>query len=218
MQVEKVKITEIKEKGPTGKYVSIYVDGKFWKRVTKEFLISWGIKKEQEISTDELEQIGCFAENARAENHILRLLSFRGRSINEIKMRLGRAGFSEEAVESAVDKLKRQGYLNDRDFARIWIDERFNSKRYGRHKIKQELYQKGVEKEIIESELSRLSEADEKEHALQLARKKYNQDTTTDAAGLERRMYQFLIRRGFDSCLAKEVMGEVLAPEEKRLG
>ena len=211
---ERVKITEIRDKGRQGKKVSVYVNGAFWKTLSKELLYSCGIKEEQEISVEELEKIGLLIERVSAENYCFRLLSFRGRSIKEIGSRLGLAGFSGEVIESVVAGLKEKGYLDDIDFARMWAEERFNSGKYGKRRIRQELSGKGVERTIIDSQLSLLSEREEREHALELVFKKYRGTATSDPLKLQRRVYQFLLRRGFDAELAREAIAIVCSETE----
>ncbi len=112
------------------------MNGEFWKRVRVDLLASRGLREEQEISVAELAEIGSRIEMTSAEDSGLRLLSVRSRSVHEMRDRLEQAGFTKQGTESTIDKLKVQGYLDDREFARMWAKERFEVKSYGRHRIR----------------------------------------------------------------------------------
>ncbi len=73
-----------------------------------------------------------------------------------------------------------------------------------------------MDKEIIESELSSLSEAEERDHAVCLALKQYRKAEINDSEKLRRRLYEYLIRRGFDSSLAKQALKQVVSSEERK--
>lgn len=123
--------------------------------------------------------------------------------------RLHRRGFSATATETVIEKLKQQKYLDDHDFVRMWINERVASKKWGKIKIRSELVSKGVDREIINTELSRYSDQEEKELALNLARKKYLESRNLDPMTRRRRLCQFLNRHGFDSSTIREIAREV---------
>ena len=66
-----------------------------------------------------------------------------------------------------VQKLKKQGFINDEDFAERFAE---NSKK-GKRLIKIELLKKGVDKELAEKSLETKSEEQELENAQKLAEK-----------------------------------------------
>lgn len=84
-------------------------------------------------------------------NLALRYLSFRPRSEKEIRDYLRKKKVQESLVEIIITKLKEQKFLNDEEFARIWIESRMRFKPRSMKLIKIELSQKGVPKEIIEA-------------------------------------------------------------------
>ena len=74
-----------------------------------------------------------------------------------------------------------------------------------------ELMRKGVDRKIINTELSCYSDQEEKEFALDLARKKYLQSRNLDPMKRRRRLYQFLSSHGFDSSTIREIAREVVS-------
>jgi len=147
----------------------------------------------------------CSEDKRKALDYGARLLSFRNRSVKELEGRLKRSGFSEAATEEAIQKLSQLGYLDDVAFARLWISDRFRLRNMGKKRVKFELLEKGVDRKLVEAELSKYSDEDEKERALILAKKKCLRDRDPDPVKRCRRLYKFLATKGFDPSLCGEI-------------
>jgi regulatory protein len=144
------------------------------------------------------------AEKARA--YAFLLLKFRLRSENELLVRLKQKGFSEELSQDTVNFLKDKEFVNDRVFARGWVASRLR-RPLGLSKIRQELIQKGLDKEIIDSALSQVKEFyNESQIVSQLAQKRFSKIKGIEPVKAKARVYAYLIRRGF----AVDIVGEVV--------
>lgn len=105
--------------------------------------------------------------------------------------------FSEEAAEDAVSYVREFGYINDERYAFNYIMYRIHDK--SRQKIFQELQQKGVDRQTIQSAWEEAEELEAPdEHALLLSQieKKYPPDTEIDERQM-RRLLGYFARRGF---------------------
>ncbi len=144
------------------------------------------------------------AESARA--YAFLLLKFRLRSENELKTRLKQKGFSEELSKETVNFLKDKEFIDDRVFARSWVASRLK-RPFGFRKIKQELIQKGLDKEIIENSLSQVKEHyNESQIVSQLAQQRFSKLKGIEPLKAKARVYAYLIRRGF----APDVVSEII--------
>lgn len=83
-----------------------------------------------------------------------RFLGVRARSESEVRRRLTVAGYPVELVEAALGRLIEQGYLDDEQFARTWVESRDRARPRGERALRLELAQKGVSREIIETVLA----------------------------------------------------------------
>ena len=83
----------------------------------------------------------------------LRLLSYRPRSIREIKKRLTKTNADTNTINRVINNLIEQNLLNDQEFARWWVDQRVKFRPRGNYALTQELAQKGLDREIIDSVL-----------------------------------------------------------------
>jgi len=86
----------------------------------------------------------------RARETALRLLGARPRSTAELRARLRRAGAPLESVVSVITDLTNDGYLNDLEFARAWVQNRLAVRPCGALRLRSELREKGVASSLIE--------------------------------------------------------------------
>ncbi len=80
----------------------------------------------------------------------LKYLSYRERSISEVRERLKEKNFGSSEINKAVDYLLKAGYLNDERFAELLASSRIRNKNWGPAKIAFDLSSKGIAKEIIQ--------------------------------------------------------------------
>ncbi len=107
----------------------------------------------------------------QAKDKALRLLEFRSHSERELCDKLKRAGAREEDIEEILDFCRNYGFVDDRKFAANKARDLKNLKKYGKRRIKAELYSKGIDGEYIEEALCFL-EDDEEDMLLPLVQKK----------------------------------------------
>ena len=143
-------------------------------------------------------------EKARA--YAFLLLKFRLRSENELKARLRQKGFSEEASQDTVNFLRDKKFIDDNVFAKAWVSSRLK-RPLGLRKIRQELVQKGLAKEVISNALGRAKEHyDESQIISQLAKQKILKMRGIEPLKAKARIYGYLMRRGF----SPDAIGEVV--------
>ncbi len=84
----------------------------------------------------------------RIDNHIMRWLSRREYSVQELVSKLVRKGYNVQLSRLRVERFKVQGWQSDERFAaNLWSTRR--NQRYGSRRIIAELRQKGISKEVI---------------------------------------------------------------------
>jgi len=81
----------------------------------------------------------------------LRILSYRDHSAKETVTKLVQKGHKREYAESAVEKLKEYGYINDERYAKYLAESLLERKGMNVRAIKTELLQKGISKEIADN-------------------------------------------------------------------
>jgi regulatory protein len=148
------------------------------------------------------------------KSRALNLLSYRARSVEELRRSLREREFPETSIEETIEWLKEYGYLNDEQFAADLAAGRVRNKNWGVRKITSDLARRGIESEIITkivTELSGESEESTAERALEKwLQKRFGSEENTPALPLDRKVYASAFRhleaRGFSSHLIYTVL------------
>jgi regulatory protein len=142
----------------------------------------------------------------KALNLALRFLSFRSRSIKEVRDFLSKKGLPEKEIENLINYLVELGFLDDKKFAKTWIEERQKYKNKSRLALKLELQKKGVKPEIIEELLNESS--NDYETAKEFIKKKRERFANLDWNSFVKRVAGGLRQKGFSWETIKKVLDE----------
>jgi regulatory protein len=202
------EITDVRERRNKAR---VFVDGEFWAEIDAGVAIERGLLREgAAFSREELDKARVAGERPLAMGRALNLLGYRARSEAEIRERLGRYGYAGETIEAVVVRLGELGYLDDAEFARLKAREK--ARRYGPRRVSAELRKSGVgeelAREVLEEEFAGCSEVGEARSA---AARRYN-GRGSDAEA--RRVYGFLVRRGYSAEVCAQVAREYREPPE----
>lgn len=215
------KITAIREQKRKGRF-NVYLDGKFAFGLPAEALAKAGLKIGQEISEKEIKKLRDKNIEGKLYNQALKFLSYRPRSEKEVGDYLRRkisvrqlAGQRQSAlIESVASRLKSQDLINDSEFTKWWIEQRQSFKPKGIYALTQELGQKGISREIIDSLVTgHWSPVTERALALKAIHKKLKLLRSLTPKEFRLKLTAFLSRRGFSYETIKLVLDEILSRE-----
>jgi len=105
-------------------------------------------------------------------------------------------------VETVLGRLTEAGYLDDRVFAQNYIQSRFTSHPSGRRLLEMKLRAKGIPTTAIRETLAEIEPEAEEAAAQDLAKKKAATLKNLEPMVRKRRIFQFLINRGFSPEIA----------------
>ena len=212
-------ITKIESQKKNPKRRSVFLDGKFAFGVDEEVVSRLGLKKGESLTGQDLKQILLQKSENEAKDVALRFLSFRRRTEKEIKLKLQKKGYDEKTIKRTIEKLKEYDLINDLEFATAWVKERLAYKPRGKRLLVQELWKKGIRKEIIDRVTGELCR-DENKSVLELLERITKKYKNFDPQVARRRMYGYLLRRGFSYGTAKSAMEQsfIPLPSGERIG
>jgi len=145
----------------------------------------------------------------KARNYAFLLLKFRPRSEKEICERLKRKRFDAGVIRLTLGFLKEKNFINDSDFSRSWVESRL-SKRLGAKRIRQELRLKGIDKEVIESQLGEFKDSFPEDKIVRdIAREKMKRFSNIEPQKAKRRIYGYLMRRGFSAGIIMDILRQL---------
>ena len=113
-------------------------------------------------------------------------------SKRDVRSKLEKYGFNSSAIELAIKQAEEYGYINDKEYALMLTKSKSNK---SKAEIKQALFQKGIASTIIKEATDDISEQEEKNKALELA-KKYMKNKEINQKTLAS-LYAYLSRKGF---------------------
>jgi regulatory protein len=145
----------------------------------------------------------------KAKEYAFFLLKFRQRSRHEIFERLKKKQFSETVIQETISFLKDRKFIDDSAFTRQWIESRIN-KPMGFRRLREELIRKGIDKEIIESQLEEIKkDYDEEGIVAGIISNKLTSLQGLDPQKAKRRLYAYLLRRGFSPDIVIEEINRI---------
>lgn len=174
--------------------INVFLDGAFafgLSRITAAWL-----EVGQNLSEEDICRLRDHDEHEKAMQSALRYLSLRNRSEYEVLKKLSEKGFSQEAIEEVLDKLKSRDYLGDFTFAKEWVENRVTTKPRGRKLLIYELKQKRVGEDEIQNAMEGLPE--EEELALAAVKKISGRIMNLDKNKFRKKVSDYLFRRGFN--------------------
>ena len=168
----------------------------------------------QEVDEEELSRWVASRQYKSALEKSVAMLAARACSEGEIRTKLRRTGYAPETADRVIARLRKEGFVNDREFARQWAAGRTGMK-YGPRRIAQELGMKGVARTDAEEAVSEIPEEEMLENAVLLARKALSgAKAGEDPRKTRQRITAYVVRRGYDWDTAREACARVLNPEE----
>ena len=168
----------------------------------------------QQLSDQEIEDLKAADLRSRGYNKALRFLAARPRSQAEVRRNLqafrprdGRR-LSETQTEWILAKLHEQQYLDDREFARFWVEQRNRFRPIAPRALQYELRQKGVNDRVAQEIINEMSDAASACEAAARSRL-YKWREESSPIQFRRKMSGFLQRRGFDWDVAQDVIDRI---------
>lgn len=154
------------------------------------------IEEGEYISQEICEKIFTDIVGKRAKKRAMHLLEQMDRTEQQLREKLQLSEYPARCIDDAIAYVKKFHYLDDVRYAEIFT--RYKKERMSRQQIKQKLMMKGVSRDIISSAIEDEYDVDERIHIRSILEKKHFSSDTADE-GEFRRIYNYLLRRGFRS-------------------
>ena len=138
-----------------------------------------------------------------AHTEAVKRLARQPQSRATLRQRLVRLGYTDAAIDAALDRAEGDGYLNDQEYAASLVRRR--TKGRGHALIAQELRAKGIDELAAAPALATVDADVEAEQALALGRSLLTSRPPADPQALVNHLGPRLARRGFSSGLVYRV-------------
>lgn len=141
-----MKITNVKRLKKS--LVQLYIDGEEAVQIDKEVFMLSSFDIGSEIDDEELYELMKTSDYQRAKERALYYLERKNYSKKDLTSKIMQF-YSKETATEVTKKMEDLGFINDENYAQMYARDLFNLKKYGKQRVKTELYRKGIDKEII---------------------------------------------------------------------
>ena len=209
-----MKITAISPQVHDKNRVNISVDGKYRFSLDVYQLLGLHIRVGAEYDDEQISVLEQESQFGKVYSKALNYCLVRPRSSREVKDYLYRKkrqmidkngnvkpGISDLMATRVFNRLVEKKYVNDDNFARFWIENRFVKKGVSQRRLKNELKAKGVDSHTVERLLADSDRSDDNEIKKIIAKKRSRYDS-------DDKLVAYLMRLGFGYDDIKTALGD----------
>lgn len=212
-----MKITKISQQQKQSNRYSLFIDEEFFIGVDQEILIKYALHKDQVVDQDLLDKVKSAENDHKLYSAAINYLSYGMRSIKEMRDYLNKQKDkkenydpSEEVIEETLERLIRQGYLNDLEYAKSYVRTNYTLKSKGPTVIQNELkVKKGINEMDILEALDEYPVDEQSENIQKLAEKFIRTKKSLPPKMMRNKLYTHLISKGFDKDIVNQHMSEL---------
>lgn len=206
-------ITKIEQQKKNEDRVNIYVNDEFFTAIFKELVFTFNLKKGDEIDEEHLKSILSDEMYLKAKNKALNILSKADQAEKKIREKLS-TDFEEDTINRVIEFLKKNNFINDNLLAKKIVNTNLNLNKCGKNRIKQNLYNKGLDISAINEAMSDIDSDAEFDNAMYLAKKRYERVKNEDKRKIYQKLSQHLAYKGFNYDIIKRVLNKLLNYDE----
>ena len=154
MVIEELKPSKHKE----GRWLAVLEDGSIL-RIGEGEVVDFALYAGKELSEEEAERLQDAARRSGLKAKAIELLMRKPQSRRELGRKLAEWEASPEEVEAVCDRMEELGYLNEPEYAGR-IVRHYAAKGFGERKLRDELYRRGVPRELWDEALAQIEDED----------------------------------------------------------
>ncbi len=128
-------------------------------------------------------------------NLAIKYLSYQPRTVHEMQKYIEKKGFDKDIAKKVIETLLEKKYLNDKDFAKLFIESKVRNKPKSKFAFQYELKKKGICPSIIDMVLEKYNDQN---LAFTAVKPKIKLWKTLDDEKFKKKMMNYLRYRGFN--------------------
>ena len=204
------------EKQKNGMY-QVFFDNDYDVDLHEEIILKHNLLIKKEIDQDKLDDLIEENKVYIAYNLSLKYLTHKMRTIKETKDNLYKNNFDKDTINSVIDILLKEKYLDDSQYSKAFINDKILLSNDGPNKIKNKLIELGVNKYIIEKNLVIFTNDIQEEKIKKIADKQIAINRNKSALILKNKITDYLYNLGYDKSLILDYINKVSIRDDKDL-
>lgn len=151
-------IQELKpSKHVEGRWLAVLEDGSVL-RVGESEVVDFALCAGKELSEEEADRLQAAARRSALKTKAIELLMRKPQSRKELERKLREWEASQEESEAICDRMEELGYLNEPEYA-ARVVRYYAGKGFGERKLRDELYRRGIPKQLWEEALAQTEDS-----------------------------------------------------------
>lgn len=188
-----------------GMYHLVLEDGNKIK-THEDLILKYNLILTKEVDDSLLEQLHNENQIYEIYEVALKYLNIRLRSYKELYEYLVKKGYEKTIVNTVLDILLKQGYLDDKIYATSFVHDKILMSSYGPGKIRGELERYGISSEVIDEAIISFDEELEKERIEKLINKQIKANHNKGAMLLKKKIQSYLLNLGYSTILVNKTL------------
>ena len=131
------------------------------------------------------------------------------RSVAEVERKLRKWSVDDDDIDSIIDRLKSEDFLNEERYCKAYINDRFRLNHWGKVKIRYELGKRDVDRQYIDAALADIDDDEYTEVLRKLIDDKLRTIKDTDVYSAKVKTLGYALRRGFESDIVSKILKDV---------
>lgn len=201
-----MKIVKYK-KNRQGKYV-VYLDDGRELILYEEVILKFDLLLTKEVLDSQIEEINNVNYEYDVYYVALKSIQSRFKSTFDLISFLKNKEYPMDLIDKAIEKLTNQGYLNDRSFAKSYINSQMNTSSHGPNRIIGDLSNKKIDSIIINEEIGVFTEEIQIEKIRKIIEKSIKSNRTRGGVILKNKIVNDLKNYGYDFSIISKVISE----------
>jgi recX family len=132
------------------------------------------------------------------------------RNVAEVERKLRKWGVDDDDIDSIIDRLKSDDFLNEERYCRAYINDRFRLNHWGKVKIRYELGKRDVDRQYIDAALADIYDDEYIEVLKEVVEAKRRTLKETDTYSASAKILRYALTRGFESDIVSKILKDVL--------
>ncbi|MCF8303821.1 MAG: RecX family transcriptional regulator [Bacteroidales bacterium] len=136
--------------------------------------------------------------------------AYQERCTSEVADKLKSLGAGETTINSIIERLKEDDFIDEKRFAEAFAHGKFSSRQWGRLKIKAALYQKQIAEKHIQQALHKIDEESYRRTLQNIVEKKAADLKQDDPLTKKQKVYRYALSKGYESSLIWAIISACL--------
>lgn len=199
------RITAISPQKKRTQRFNIYIENEYAFSLSASLAMT--LHTESILSDQEIAELKTADEIEQSFSKALFYLTYRPRSTKEIIQYLTKKEFEPPIIEATLKRLQKYNYINDAEFARLWVEDRKRHRPRGLFALRHELKGKGIDEETIQKALLKYNELEPAWRAISARLQGWS---SLPEFELKIKTYNFLKQRGFSYETCEETFNRAI--------